>query len=487
MVTSIYRLGYKKLSQMIFEWQAADRASLLALFIVMEVTMHWLWCLLVWLRQDAFGSYVDMALLYPIWVTITLMGLFFWWMVGHLSHIKNDYKRLHNWQIVLIFVYSLYIAVVVLVMGHSSLVSGVSLVGGTMLAMMLVRRRYIWYAFLIQVFLIVLVAILPYLGVNLPSMRQLTITSLPLGTYSYQTYTEMTNMENAIAATIFQDGTLSWDSINEIRRSSVFFWRATHMYLALPKAIFMVYVFSTLLLILDNSKKEIIQHANHDELTGLKNRRYGLTQMRQTLADLTDTQDYTVILLDLDLFKYINDNYGHEVGDQVLKEVANILMDTLADIDIVSRYGGEEFLIILPDMAHDLAMTIAEQLRCDIANHVIQVNHSLSFSITASLGLYTLTHTERTCIKQRYASIKSTEHAPQLTKSQIVKSRRGKRVTKQAPELPKAQLPSDICQRLIRIADKALYEAKDRGRNQVVSANEMLAAENSNIEPLYCT
>jgi len=482
MVTSIYRLGYKKLSQMIFEWQASDRASLLAFFILMEVTMHWLWCLFVWLRQDAFGSYVDMTLLYPIWLTITLMGLFFWWMVGHLSHIKNDYKRLHNWQIVLIFVYSLYIAVVVLVMGHSSLVSGVSLVGGTMLAMMLVRRRYIWYAFLIQVFLIVLVAILPYLGVNLPSMRQLTITSIPLGTYSYQTYSEMTNMENAIAATIFQDGTLSWDSINEIRRSSVFFWRSTHMYLALPKAIFMVYVFSTILLILDNSKKEIVQHANHDELTGLKNRRYGLTQMRQTLADLTDNQDYTAILLDLDLFKDINDNYGHEVGDQVLKEVADILTDTLGDVDIVSRYGGEEFLIILPDMAHDLAMVIAEQLRCDIAKHVIQVNHSLRFNVTASLGLYTLSHTERKCIKQRYASIKSEETTSQQTKLPITKSRRSRRAAIQTSELP-----SDICQRLIRIADTALYEAKDCGRNQVVSANEMLAAKNNNIEPLYCT
>lgn len=487
MSASIYQLGYKKISQIIFEWQAADRASLLALFIVLEVTMHWLWCLFVWLRQDTFGSYVDMALLYPIWLVITLMVLFFWWMVGHLSHIKSDYKRLHTWQIILIFVYSLYIAVVVLVMGHSSLVSGVSLVGGTMLAMMLVRRRYIWYAFLIQVFLIVLVTILPYLGVSLPNMRQLTNTTIPLGTYSYQTYNEMTTIENAIEASIFQDGTLSWDSINEIRRSSVFFWRSTHMYLALPKAIFMVYVFSTLLLILNNSKKEILHYAHHDELTGLKNRRYGLTKMRQTLADLTDTQDYTVILLDLDLFKDINDNYGHEVGDQVLKEVAGILSNTLADTDIVSRYGGEEFLIVLPDMTHGLAMTIAEQLRRDIDKYVIQVDQSLSFKVTASLGLYTLTHTERNCIKRQYAAIKTKDTTPQLTKLKAIKSRRGKRVAAQVPEQPKAQLPSDICQRLIRVADKALYEAKDRGRNQVVSANEMLAAEDNSIKPLYGT
>ncbi|MGP4811459.1 GGDEF domain-containing protein [Psychrobacter sp. 1Y10] len=486
MVTPIYRAGYKKLSQMIFEWQAADRASLLAIFIVMEITMHWLWCLFVWLRQEALEGYVDMALLYPIWAVITLIGIFFCWMVGHLSHIRDDSKRLHNWQIVLICVYGLYIAVVVLVMGHSSLVSGVSLVGGTMLAMMLVRRRYIWYAFLIQVYLIVLMAILPYLGVTLPSMRQLNIPSLPLGTYSYQTYSEMTSIENAIEATIFQDGTLSWDSINEIRRSSVFFWRVTHMYLALPKAIFMVYIFSTLLLILDNSKKQIVQHANHDELTGLKNRRCGLTKMRQTLAKLTKSQDYTVILLDLDLFKGINDNYGHDVGDHVLKEVANILTDKLTETDIVSRYGGEEFLIVLPDIAHDLAMAIAEQLRCDIATHVFQIDHNLSFKITASLGLYTLTHAERACIRQRYASIKSKETVAtsSLSKLPTIKSRKSKRASIPVSELRYAQLPSDICQRLIRVADKALYEAKDRGRNQVVSANEMTVAKDS-IGQLY--
>lgn len=74
-------------------------------------------------------------------------------------------------------------------------------------------------------------------------------------------------------------------------------------------------MFRTLLLILDNSKVEILQHANKDELTGLDNRRYCLTRMHQALAEANKTQDYSVILLDLDLFKNINDSYGHKVGD----------------------------------------------------------------------------------------------------------------------------------------------------------------------------
>lgn len=315
----------------------------------------------------------------------------------------------------------------------------------------------------------------------MPDMRQLTITSMPIDTYSYLTYSEMTTIENAIAYSIFQNGTLSWDSINELRRSSAFFWRLTHMYLALPKAIFIVYVFRTMLQILDRSKKEILEHANHDELTTLKNRRYGLTQMQKTLIASKDGQDYSVILLDLDLFKDVNDNYGHAVGDQVLREVADVL-NIFTDKDTVSRYGGEEFLIVLPETTHNLAMNMAEKLRLKIAQHVIQVDDAFSFQVTASFGVYTLTDAELKRIKQKYLSVTPKMVAPKLTGLQMIKSGRTKPATTQNSKT--AQLPSDICQRLISTADKALYEAKDRGRNQVVSANDLLA-EGSINEPRY--
>lgn len=489
MAVSIYQLSYKKLSQIIFEWQAADRASLLALFIVMEVFLHWLWCLFVWLRQDDLGTYVDMSLLYPVWIGVTGVGLFFLWMVTYLSRIKDNDDRLHRWQIVLIVVYSIYIAFVILVMGHSSLVSGVSLVGGAMLGMMLVRRRYIWKAFLTQVVLIVLITIIPYMGISLPSLRQLTMSSILMDGYSYMTYSEMTTIENAIAVSIFKNGTLSWDSLNELRRSSAFFWRSTHMYLALPKALFMVYVFRALLLILDHSKDEIVKHANQDELTGLNNRRYGLTQMQQALM-ANHQQDLSVILLDLDLFKDINDNYGHEVGDQVLREMAQLLQKTLSQDDILSRYGGEEFLIILPNKAHSESLAVANKLRRNIAQHVIKIGTGASVQVTASLGLYTLTHDELSDIKRKYLSGEQVATvSPALTRRQKIKSRqkRGSKPETESQSVAASKpRPSDICQRLISTADQALYKAKDRGRNQVVSANELLA-EGSMSEPRYGT
>jgi len=483
MALSISHLGYNKLSQAIFEWQAADRTSLLASFMVMEVSLHWLWCLFVWWRRDVYDTYVDIGLLYPLWFGVTLVALFLLWMTTHFSPIKKNNRNLYKWQGILITVYSIYIAIVILVLGHSSLVAGVSLVGGAMLGMMLIRRRYVWRAFLGHVAIILAVTFIPYFGVTLPNLRQMTLTVVPLDTYSYINYSEMTMIENAISASIFKNGTLHWDSVNQLRRSSAFFWRSTHIYMALPKAIFIIYMFRILLLILDDSKKEILQHANQDELTQLKSRRYGLTQMKQVLKSVEDHQDISIILLDLDWFKDVNDSYGHEVGDRVLVEVAQTLLQSLTDETIVSRYGGEEFLIVLPDTTHDTAMIIAEQLRRVIAKHVITVDDSIIFSVTASLGLYTLTHDERTCIKQACETLNKKEAAQSLAKPQRIRSYSSKHGSRQTPI---AQLPHDICQRLICMADKALYEAKDCGRDQVVSANEMLA-ENNNIAALYGT
>ncbi len=484
MAVSISHLGYRKLYRVIFEWQAADRTSLLALFILMEVFSHWLWCFFVWCRQDIYSAYVDMTLLYPLWVGVTLMGAFSFWMSGRFSPIKKENSSLHKWQAILVTLYSSYIALVIVVMGHSSLVSGISLVGGAMLAMMLIRRRYVWRAFLGHAAVILAVTLIPYFGVALPNLRQITITSFPVNTSNYLAYNEMKAIETAISASALKNGLLSWDSLSQLRFSSAFFWRSTHIYMALPKALFIVYIFRALLAILDDSKKEILQHANQDELTQLKSRRYGLTQMKQALAAVKDWQDFSVILLDLDLFKEINDNYGHEVGDRVLVEVAQTLSQSLTDETIISRYGGEEFLIVLTDTSHDSAMLIAEQLRQSIANQVIAVNDNLTFNVTTSLGVYTLTYDERTCIKKAHKKFVQKDDESQFAKPQTFKSRSSKRGNR--PLSTAAQLPHDICQRLICMADKALYEAKSCGRNHVVSANEMSAEDNS-IESLYGT
>lgn len=489
MIFAIFQ-PYKKLSQIIFEWQAQDRASLLALFMVFEVALHWLWCLYVWLGREDFAGYVQLGLLIPVWIGVTMMGAFCLWLVVHLAKIKDNLPLLYRWQLALIVSYSVYLAAIVLVTGYSSFVSGVSLVGGAMLGMMLVRRRYMWWAFLWQVVLIVVVTMIPYLGVKLPNLRQLNITSIPLDTYSYLTYSETTTIENAIAASIFKDGKISWDNVELLRRSSSFFWRTTHLYLALPKAIFIVYVFRLLLVILDDSKNEILEHANKDELTKLNSRRFGLTMMQKSLMALKENQDYSVIILDLDHFKAINDNYGHDVGDLVLREVGALLNNTFELDETVSRQGGEEFLIGLPHVSHTAARAIAEDLRSNIASHNIRLNDGQPLAISASLGLYTINYDELLALKQSCnlaahrvqlqeaakPSVKDVKGEPRCKircLAQTLKSRR--RITDYAPKSD--PLASDICQRIISTADSALYHAKASGRNRVASANELMAAE----------
>ncbi|MGO3120407.1 MAG: diguanylate cyclase [Moraxellaceae bacterium] len=483
MSVSLSHLGYKRLSKAIFEWQAADRAALLAVFIVIEVFLHWLWCLFVWWQQDALSAYVNIPLLYPLWFGITVMGVFFWVIARHLSHPTKKNNAFNTWQLLLVVPYAFYIAIVIVMMGYSSLFAGVTLVGGAMLGMMLIKRSYAWRLFLLQILLILLAIVAPYFGIQLPNLRYLTAIYPAFDPHNYLTYNESMVLENTIAATVFSDAALGWDSVSNWQLSTIF-WRATHVFLALPKAIFIVYMFRILLLILDDSKTEILKHANQDELTQLKNRRSSLVQMKKALLKAPDGQDFSVILLDLDWFKSVNDNYGHEAGDQVLSEVAQTLLPLLTEESIVSRYGGEEFLIVLPDTNHEQAMTVAEQLRRSIADHVIHIDSDKSCQVTASLGLYTLTNEERTVIKREYENVTQKEKQSQPRPANAARFYRSRQGDKQVLT---AQLPSDICQRLICIADKALYEAKNRGRDQVVSANRILESEDRNITVSFGT
>ncbi len=473
MAVTISRLGYKRLSRIIFEWQAADRAAMLALFMVMDVSLHWLWFLFVWLRRGVYEAYVDMALFYPLWLGVSIAGLFFWWMMSRLTRSKVQDAYLYKWQIVMITIYSIYIAIVVVVMGHSSLVSGVSLVGGAMLGMMLARRRYMWKAFLFHIIVILAATLLPYLGFYLPDLRKMTLAAIPIDTYSYLTYSEMTTVENALVAPIFHDGAIDWNNLHQLRLSSSFFWRSTHMYLALPKAIFIVYMFRTLLLIIDKSKAEILNHANQDELTQLKNRRYGLSRMQQVIVAVKDKQDFSVILLDLDWFKDVNDNYGHEAGDQVLREVAQTLKSALPASAIISRYGGEEFLIVLPNTNHDQALIMAEHIRQSIAKQEIKVDEEVNLGVSASLGLYTLTFNELNRLKEDYLAVAQSNTSP--TTPRRFRIRHTKSKIKKVAQLE--DVARTICQHTITTADKALYKAKDQGRNRTVSANEIFSKE----------
>ncbi|MBI5418344.1 diguanylate cyclase [Candidatus Poribacteria bacterium] len=177
------------------------------------------------------------------------------------------------------------------------------------------------------------------------------------------------------------------------------------------------------LVIIDNAKlyKKTQELAITDGLTKLFNHRFFQEQLEKELHRTERYGHYlSLIMIDIDHFKHFNDQYGHQSGDLVLKEVANILKSNLRTVETVARYGGEEFIIILPETPIDSAITVAERLREKIEENKFSIKEKYPEErITISLGV--------------------------------------------------ASFPDDAKEKgkLIAKADGFLYQAKEKGRNRV--------------------
>lgn len=167
----------------------------------------------------------------------------------------------------------------------------------------------------------------------------------------------------------------------------------------------------------------LLESSHQDPLTSLYNRRYMSERIEQEFQRCRrHDRPISLAMIDIDFFKNVNDTYGHDVGDTVLRLLANELKLQLRKSDIVSRYGGEEFVILLPETTLENAHLVLDKIRNQISNILIPIEDSPPFSITFSGG------------------IAGGSLAPEMT-------------------------PADA----LKIADKHLYEAKLSGRNQIVS------------------
>jgi len=173
---------------------------------------------------------------------------------------------------------------------------------------------------------------------------------------------------------------------------------------------------------LRNRLEESIEAAMIDPLTGLHNRRYMESHLATLVADALHTsRSLSVLLADIDHFKRVNDTYGHDVGDAVLKEFSTRFRRNTRGIDLACRFGGEEFLVIMPDTSMSRAYQVGERLRVAIAADPFQVRPDLGIHLTASVGIATL------------------------------------------------ECPEDTPETVFRRADNALFAAKRRGRNRVAA------------------
>jgi diguanylate cyclase (GGDEF)-like protein len=138
-----------------------------------------------------------------------------------------------------------------------------------------------------------------------------------------------------------------------------------------------------------------MEMATRDFLTGLLNRREGMNRFKEEISkSKRKQQPLSAVLLDIDHFKNINDTHGHLAGDRILQNLAETLEITMRDYDIICRYGGEEFLLVLPGTALLEAVDIANRLRNEVAALQFVIDSQITIGMTISLGVAQLTGNE---------------------------------------------------------------------------------------------
>ncbi len=136
------------------------------------------------------------------------------------------------------------------------------------------------------------------------------------------------------------------------------------------------------------NNRRILALSHRDGLSGLYNRAFTFNYLEEVIPRIAvDSGGLSVILIDVDNFKAINDSYGHPVGDMVIREVANIGVNSLRNRDIMGRIGGEEFLCVLPRTTSEQCARAAERLLAAIAGHRFETAEGEEFSVSISIGI----------------------------------------------------------------------------------------------------
>ncbi|MGB0714792.1 MAG: sensor domain-containing diguanylate cyclase [Phycisphaerae bacterium] len=140
-----------------------------------------------------------------------------------------------------------------------------------------------------------------------------------------------------------------------------------------------------------DEQEDLLRKASTDALTGVGNRAAFDTRLTHEIDRANRSgASLGLIMLDVDLFKQFNDNYGHQAGDEVLKATANVIRESIRKVDYVARYGGEEFAIIAPGLTGNGAVTLAERLRSMVADQGVQwEQHKLHVTISVGVAVIT--------------------------------------------------------------------------------------------------
>ncbi len=186
----------------------------------------------------------------------------------------------------------------------------------------------------------------------------------------------------------------------------------------------------------------LYQKATLDELTGLYNRHFLMQKLKEEIKkSWRYRQPLSLVFIDLDFFKQVNDEYGHQIGDQLLMELGEFIKKSIRDYDIACRFGGEEFVVLLPKTTLENAFDLADRLREKIVSHLF-CGTTKKLTITASFGVS--------------MTPEFSDSVNQITEEQL----------------------NAIADKIVAEADNALYQAKEAGRNRVVAYRENTLNQN---------
>lgn len=373
----------QRLTRYIISADPMQRTAFLAILISMVTTQYAVWALLMYqwpyahqyLNPDVIGRYM------PIGFGFVAGSLGFYllarWLTG------SGYRRLQSaLQTGIAIFYVFNMCFFGYLIGSMSMAAGAVFLGSPIFGLFLLEGRAIYIGLAVALVTLLLLGMLSAHGV---------IEYAPL-------------------------------LLNGVEPETSSFWFWSMMFFILPYWLVVCGLCDFIIKHLRQREADIRYLAEHDALTHLYNRHYLDSRIGGVMQRCAQRQQViSVLLLDLDHFKQINDQFGHLSGDQVLTNTARTLEENMRPTDILCRFGGEEFLILLLDTQEADALKIAERIRLRLSEMVLHDAQGMRIPVSASIGLVSCLPIENTAFNH-----------------------------------------------LVGLADQALYQAKAAGRNRVV-------------------
>jgi diguanylate cyclase (GGDEF)-like protein len=378
-----YRLRLHAYIEYILAANPIVRSAFLMLLISLVTIQYELWAIFVLYWKPA-HQYINPDVIIqciPIVFMITLASLGLYYVCRCFSKRKNSQLQIGIQHIVASF-YTIDMLFFGYLIGSMSMAAGAVLLGSPIFGLFLLDSKAVYTALIIGISMIMILCSLSIIGL---------IQYAPL-------------LKNAVHV------------------ESSAFWFISMMFFIIPYWIVVCLLCDMIIKTLRQREKDIRYLAEHDKLTGLWNR-HSIDQHAHRMFEPYGRMS-ALILLDLDHFKRINDQFGHPCGDHVLKIAAKTILQSTRKHDIVGRFGGEEFIVLMEDTVLEEAAAIAERIRTQLSNLTEQHSDGSIIPIRASLGVT---------------------------------------ATFSGPETQ--------FEHMVSLADQALYKAKAAGRNQVCTAN----------------